>query len=152
MNAAAVSANPSASLQTLLQDRYHDFNNLQSALQNGNISNAQQAFAAFQQDAQKTAQLSGANSLFGAGTQASKDLQALGGALKSADLSGAQKAFATLTRDITSASQSAQVIDNVSLHHPNLAKSVSNGARAFGSNPAMNGTAKAAGTVLNQQA
>src|ERR1700722_8119688 len=75
--------------------RNEDFNTLQSTLQAGNLSGAQGAFAAFLQDVQKTALTAGPASLFGPGTQASKDLQNLGGALKSADLAGAQKALAT---------------------------------------------------------
>jgi len=86
-----------------LSPRSQDFAALQSSLQAGNLVGAQQAFAAFQQDVQKTAQAAGPSNLFAPGTQASHDLQTLGGALRSANLSGAQKAFATLLQDIQTA-------------------------------------------------
>jgi len=82
--------------------RNEDFAILQNTLQSGNLPAAQGAFAAFQQDVQKTTLTSGPGSLFSPGTQASKDLQTLGVNLKSANLTGAQKAFATLVQDIQS--------------------------------------------------
>ena len=76
MNVSAISS---------LSQRAEDFTALHNTLQAGNLAAAQSAFAAFQQDVQKTAQLAGPASLFGPGTQASKDLQNLGNALKSAN-------------------------------------------------------------------
>jgi hypothetical protein len=133
--------------------RHEDFNTLQSALQSGNISNAQSAFAAFLQDVQKTAQTAGPSSIFSPGTQASKDLQALGNALKSANLNGAQKAFATLQQDIQSAGQSPATLPFSQGHHALTPSEIANnGAETFQAGAQGSPVAQAIGNILNMKA
>ncbi len=133
--------------------RHEDFNTLQSALQSGNISNAQSAFAAFLQDVQKISQTAGAASLFGPGTQASKDLQALGNALKSANLTGAQKAFATLQQDIQTAGQSPATLPFLHGHHPLTPSEIANnGVETFQAAAQGSAAAQSIGNILNFKA
>jgi hypothetical protein len=116
-------------------------NSIQSALQSGNITNAQHAFAAFEQEVQK-ATATGAKTIFAPGTQQSKDLQLLGNALKSADLNGAQTAFATLKQDINSVTQ----LTNHSSSSSSSARSLSGAGRIS------NGPSHVAGSILNFRA
>lgn len=109
MNIAAVSP---------LAKRDDDFALLQSTLQSGNLSAAQGAYAAFQQDVQKTSLAGGSQSLFSPGTKASGDLQAVGANLRSSNIQGAQKAFATLMQDIQSAGHAAATPPATHGHHP----------------------------------
>lgn len=81
--------------------RFKDLQNLDQALQSGNLANAQAAFSTFQQN------LSTSNSTqtpSSSNSAVSKDLQSIQSALKSGDLSGAQKAFTQLKADFKSAS------------------------------------------------
>jgi hypothetical protein len=148
MNVSAVSTNPSD-----LTQRYADFNALQSALQSGNLTSAQHAFAAFEQEIQQ-AQTAGASSLFAAGTQPGKDLQRLSSALKAADLAGAQTAFASLKQDVQMAGPSDGVPSVGHVHpHRNLthAAIAANGVQAFGANVS-GGVAATLGSILNFKA
>jgi hypothetical protein len=77
----------------------NDFNAVGSALQSGNLSTAQSALAAFQNDLPGTPQ-SPSDKPFGNNSQANTDYQSLAGAVQSGDLSGAQKAFASLQNDL----------------------------------------------------
>jgi len=139
MNVAAVSAT--------LGQRHQDFDALQSALQTGNITSAQSAFAAFLQDVQKTALTAGPNSLFAPGTQTSHDLQALGNALKSANLTGAQTAFASLKQDIQTMGLSASGQPVTYIHHrQSHADIAGNQVGTIASDPA------SIGSILNLQA
>jgi hypothetical protein len=132
--------------------RHEDFDTLQSALQTGNISSAQRAFAAFLQDVQKTAQTAGPSSLFSPGTQASKDLQALGSALQSANLAGAQNAFATLQQDIQAAGQSPANLP-FAHHHPVTPSEIAhNGAATFKAAAQGSAAAQSIGNILNLKA
>ena len=70
-----------------------DFQNLGKALQSGNLSDAQQAFATLQQDSPTSGQPQGNQS-----SNASNPMQDLGNALQSGDLSGAQTAFAQMQK------------------------------------------------------
>lgn len=88
------------STQNTTSNPFSDLGAISSALQNGDLSGAQKAFATLQQDlgttsTQNTSATSG-NSTVTSGT----DLTALGNALQSNDLSGAQNAFATLMQDL----------------------------------------------------
>jgi hypothetical protein len=144
MNVSAVSP---------MAKRHEDFNTLQTALQSGNISSAQSAFAAFLQDVQKTAQTTGPAGLFGPGTQASRDLQALGSALKSANLVGAQKAFATLQQDIQTAGQSTASLPVGHAHHPLTPSEIANnGVETFKTGAQGSAVAQSIGNILNLQA
>jgi len=86
--------------QNTTSNPFSDLAAISSALQNGDLSGAQKAFATLQQDlgttsTQNTSATSG-NSTATSGT----DLTSLGNALQSNDLSGAQNAFATLMQDL----------------------------------------------------
>lgn len=72
-----------------MAQRKQDFQSLADALQSGNLSDAQKAFAQLQSDGVKTSQTQNSNSQ-------SSPLQALASALQNGDLSGAQQAFAQL--------------------------------------------------------
>jgi hypothetical protein len=76
-----------------------DFNSLGSALQSGNVSAAQSALSAFQQDLQSNPQLSSSQP-FGDNNQADRNYQSLVSSLQSGNLSSAQKAFASLQTDL----------------------------------------------------
>jgi predicted RNA methylase len=77
----------------------NDFNAIGSALQSGNLSDAQSALATFQQDLPGNSQTS-TNPPFGNNSQANTDYQSLVSALKSGNLSDAQKAYASLQNDL----------------------------------------------------
>jgi hypothetical protein len=77
----------------------NDFNAIGNALQSGNLSSAQSALAAFQQDLPGSSQ-SPSKQPFGNNSQANTDYQGLTSALQSGDLSGAQKAFTNLQNDL----------------------------------------------------
>lgn len=89
-------------LQTNFGQSIKDFQSLGSALQAGNMSGAQTAFAALQKDLPASFQ-STATQPFGNNTQANTDFQNLTSALRSGDLTGAQKAFASLGNDLKAA-------------------------------------------------
>jgi len=75
------------------QKRKEEFDTLKQALQSGDLSGAQQAFTALQQDAPNAKQTSADSSV-------TTDISALGKALAAGDLSSAQSAFSTLQTDI----------------------------------------------------
>jgi hypothetical protein len=77
----------------------NDFNAIGSALQSGNLSDAQSALATFQQDLPGNSQTPN-NQPFGNNTQANTDYQSLVGALKSGNLSEAKTAYAGLQNDL----------------------------------------------------
>jgi soluble cytochrome b562 len=110
-----------------------DFSALGQALQSGNVTQAQKAFATLQQDMQSvqghhhhhrhhhgsastqstdsTTSNSSAQSTNGSGqNQFATDFSALGQALQNGDLSGAQAAFATLQQDMQSAAANFNVL------------------------------------------
>jgi outer membrane protein assembly factor BamD (BamD/ComL family) len=79
-----------------------DFKALQSALQSGDLSSAQQAFTALQKDNPNFAQaMSGSNSSSQT-NPVSTAFQSLQSALQSGNLSGAQSAFTSLTQALQS--------------------------------------------------
>jgi soluble cytochrome b562 len=85
-----------------------DLNAVGQALQSGNVSDAQEAFAKLQQDMQSIQGHHHHHINGSAGTQGSgenpfaTDLNAVGQALQSGDLSGAQQDFAKLQQDVQS--------------------------------------------------
>ena len=83
-----------------------DFKALQSALQSGDLTGAQQAFATLQQDQQNAPHAAKGPGASALATQVSQDFQALQSALSSGDLSGAKQAFATLKQDLQGAGRS----------------------------------------------
>jgi hypothetical protein len=72
-----------------------DFQSLASALQSGDLSSAQQAFAQLQQDNPRLAQALNSDSSTSDNSRLN-DLKSLAGALQSGNLAGAQQAFAQL--------------------------------------------------------
>lgn len=95
------SANPSyaSSASSSITQRFKDLQNLDQALQSGNLSDAQSAFATFQQNLTTSGLNQGP---FSSGSAASKDVQSIQSALQAGDLSGAQKAFGQLKTDLRS--------------------------------------------------
>jgi hypothetical protein len=79
--------------QNTASNPFSDLAAISSALQNSDLTGAQQAFATLQQDMGNS---STQTTIVTPGT----DLTALGNALQSNDLSGAQNAFATLMQDL----------------------------------------------------
>ncbi len=80
--------------------RLERFQAFRSALQAGNLTLAQGAFAAFQKDIQK-----GLQNLVNGGApsqhaEVTKDIQAIGDALAAGDIAAAQKAFTALKQDL----------------------------------------------------
>ena len=92
-------------VQSPWKKRAQDFKALQTALQAGDLSGAQQAFATLQKDQPASSQAAQTANAPSQNSQGAKDLQALQGALTSGDVSGAQQAFAALKQDIQGAGQ-----------------------------------------------
>jgi hypothetical protein len=86
--------------QAGFKQHLQDFKALDNALQSGDLSAAQSAFAAFQRDVQKSSPAAQGSQPFGKNDQEAKDVETLQSALKSGDLSGAQKAIAALKHDM----------------------------------------------------
>jgi hypothetical protein len=111
MTTSNISATTSPYYQAIdpssFKQRSQDFKALANALQSGDLSSAQSAFAAFQKDLPSSSQASSsqANSSqpFGQNSQANKDFQTLQNSLASGDISGAQSAFTALKKDLKSA-------------------------------------------------
>ena len=80
-----------------------NFQALGSALQSGNLSAAQSAFAALTQNA--SGSVGSSTSSSSPNQTLAQDLNTLATALKSGNVSDAQKAFATFQQDLTSVSQ-----------------------------------------------
>ena len=80
-----------------------DLKALGSALQSGDLSSAQNAFAKLQKDAQNNPRLQKA--LADKNSPAGKDFQALQSALSSGNVGSAQKAYASLQKDLKGAQQ-----------------------------------------------
>jgi hypothetical protein len=76
-----------------------DFNAIGSALQSGDLSNAQTAVATFQQSLQANSQTS-TDQPFGKNSKANNDFQSLTRAIQSGDVAAAQKAFSNLQTDL----------------------------------------------------
>lgn len=105
MTISGISANSTlyqTSQTTFNTQRRQDFQKLSQALQSGDLSSAQQAFAQLQQGAPGVGQTQGSqqngqNSQNG--SPFSQDIAALSTALQSGDIAGAQQAFAKLQQD-----------------------------------------------------
>jgi soluble cytochrome b562 len=87
--------------QKQFQQTRTDFSTLQSSLSSGNLTAAQQAYAALTQDIQNAQQTQGGQQAEGT-NQLGTDLTAVGSALQSGNITSAQSAFATLTQDLES--------------------------------------------------
>jgi hypothetical protein len=94
---AGASQGPAAAFK----QRRADLNALKTALQSGDLTGAQKAFAALQQDLQSTQGAAGKRGdASGQSSTLAKDLDALKTALQSGDLTGAQRAFASVQQDM----------------------------------------------------
>jgi hypothetical protein len=93
-----------------------DFKSIGGALKSGNVSAAQTALSAFQQDLQSNSQTSSTQP-FGNNTQANTDYQSLVSGLQSGNLSSAQKAFASLQTDLQTAQTSTKSAHRGHHHH-----------------------------------
>jgi TolA-binding protein len=104
MSISGVSSNNNlyqTNMTSINSQRKQDFQNLASALQSGDLSSAQKAFAQLQQDGPKVGQAqSSQNSNQSSGQN--NPFQALASALQSGDLSGAQQAFSQLQQSMKS--------------------------------------------------
>ncbi|MGD0816435.1 MAG: hypothetical protein ABSA83_22825 [Verrucomicrobiota bacterium] len=87
----------------------NDFNAIGSALQSGNLADAQSTLAEFQQDLPGQSQTP--NQPFGNDTQANTDYQKLAGALNAGNLAVARQAYAGLQNDLQGTGKSHR-------HHP----------------------------------
>jgi len=112
----------SANGSSAMNQRMKDFQALGQALQSGNLTSAQSAFAALQQNLSQTSQSSSGQGPLAANSAASKDVQSIQSALQSGDISGAQKAFTQLKTDLQS-SQKA----HGGHHHGHHAPAVNDG-------------------------
>jgi len=79
----------------------NDFTALATAMQSGNLSDAQQAFAALKQDAPSLFQTSSSSSSTSTTSAVSTALNTLGTALQSGSTSNAQQAFTSLQQTLT---------------------------------------------------
>lgn len=98
-SSAAYAANNSKSA---FAQRRQDFKSLSDALQSGDLTGAQQAYAALQKDAPARAAgqgQQGGQQQSGNGSSPQNAFASLGQALQSGDLSGAQQAFSQLQND-----------------------------------------------------
>ncbi len=112
VSATSLSAITSLNQASIYDQRRKDFQALASAVNSGDISQAQQALSALQSDTQSSqttasgsAQTSQSVSPLGA--QIKTDFSALTTAVQNGDLTGAQSALSNLKQDSSSASQSA---------------------------------------------
>ena len=129
-------------VQTGFQQQIQDFKALASALQSGDLSAAQTAFAAFQKDIQGNSQSPQAAALSDSNSQLGKDFQALQSALQSGDLSSAQQAFATLQQDLKTTHHH---------HHHHHSGGIDPDKTAQSTSSTATSTATV-GTILDQQA
>ena len=115
-----------------------DFQGLASAVQSGNLSSAQTALNAFQQDIQNNSKGPLAAALSDPNSQISKDFQALQKAVQSNDVSGAQSALAALKQDFKS------------IHHHHHHHNADNDGTQSTTNTSSNGATTS--STLDQQA
>jgi len=100
---------PASQTPSPVQQVQQEYSQLANALQSGNLTNAQSAFAALQQALQSQAGTNGASSPASTTTTTSgpiaNDLNTLGEALNSGSLTQAQSAFSQLQSDVQTAEQ-----------------------------------------------
>jgi hypothetical protein len=142
-----------SSINSGFQKTIQDFKALASALQSNDLSGAQNALAAFQQDLQNAPANTKARSPFDSNSQLGKDLQAVQTALQSNDLTGAQKAFATLQQDLQSAIQS-QGTHKAHHHHrqDNDGDDSATGSSSSASDSATDAASQSSNSILDAQA
>ena len=114
ISSVASATSPQAANQNQVNQLAKSFNAIGSALQSGDVSNAQSALTTFQQALQSSSQTTDQQP-FGKNTMANMDYQSLTSDLQSGDLAGAQKAFTSLQNDL--ASPSTQSVQSAYLGH-----------------------------------
>jgi DNA-binding FadR family transcriptional regulator len=123
MSVSSVSSNLSLSQtdwRSLMNQWKQDFKQLASALQNGDLTGAQQAYTALQQlqqSSQSSSQSPSGQPASSSGNPIQNDFAALGQALQSGDLNAAQSAFSQLQSDMKAASQNGASGAVQSAHH-----------------------------------
>ncbi len=126
MSISGISSDPTVSqnyASNPFQQVRKDFAALGKALQSGNVSDAQNAFATLQTDMQNIGQSQNSQQAVastqqaGANSQLDNDLNALSSALGNGDLQGAQKAFAALQKDMQQARQTQGGQQTQKAHH-----------------------------------
>jgi hypothetical protein len=144
-------SNSIASQQSGIKQTKADFQALSTALQSGDLSGAQTAFAQLQKDNPRIAQAlnssSGSSASSGtssSGSSPTSALQSLGSALQNGDLSGAQAALAQVQQNAPT-----QHAGHGHHHHGGAAASTDNATTT--SSPTTT-TASGAGSILNTTA
>ena len=134
---------------SIFQQTGQDFRALQNALQSGDLSSAQQAFASLQKDLQPAAGAAGSSSAspWSQNNPLGKDFQALQSALQSGDLSGAQSAFASVKQDL----QSAGAARGHHHHHHKSSSAARSGTQTSDST-STSAVSATTGSLLNIQA
>jgi hypothetical protein len=126
MSISGISSDPTVSqnyASNPFQQVRKDFAALGKALQSGNVSDAQNAFATLQTDMQNIGQSQNSQQAVastqqaGANSQLDNDLNALSSALGNGDLQGAQKAFAAVQKDMQQARQTQGGQQTQKAHH-----------------------------------
>jgi len=141
-------------VQSGFKQLVQNFKALESALQSNDLSSAQQAFAAFQQDIQNLTQETQPAQALGQNTQLGKDFQALQSALQSNNLTAAKQAFATLQQDM----QTTRAGHAHHAHHHHQAASGSNdgvsddGVQSTSTTSNTSASSQSDGVTLDQQA
>jgi len=132
----STSAQPYAAQSSGGSNFRQDFQGLETALLNGDVSGAQSALSSLQQTISAAPGSSNPNSIMSqlgnSNSQLGQDLQSVSSALSSNDVQGAQKAFAKLQQDLESARQSAgaQGHHGHHGHHAHASTDTDNGASA----------------------
>jgi ribosomal protein S20 len=154
MNVSSINAATTAyqtSIQSTFKQRAQDFKALQSALQSGDLSGAQQAFATLQKDRQGSTQAAaGAGNASSQSSPMASDIQTLQSALQSGDLSSAQSAFATLKQDLQSAGAAHQAHRHH--HHAQAGGASSSTGQTSGSTSSTTDVGSVVASLLNAQA
>ena len=153
MNVSGINAATTAyqtSVQSSFKQDAQDFKALQTALQSGDVTSAQQAFASLQKDMQKSSPAAAATSTpSGQSSPISTDFQTLQTALQSGDLSGAQSAFATLKQDMQSTAAAKGAHHH---HHHESASATGSTTQAPNSTTSSNDVGSVIASLLNTQA
>jgi len=149
MSICSVSSSNSSSwgyVQNGFSQSIQDFKALETAVQSGDPSSAQQALAAFQQDLQNNPNSPLAKAIADPNSQIGKDFQALQSAVQSGDTTSAQSALAALQQDLKAAHT-----HHHHHHHGSDGDSNTNTQAATDSSSTTT-TSPTLGTVLNEQA
>jgi len=141
------------SAQNTFNQSFNDFKSIGSAVQSGNLTSAQSALTAFQNDLQSNSGQNPLSQLFSNNSKLSNDLTTLQTALKSNDTSGAQSAFKTLASDMQSAMKT-QAPHGHRHHHRVDAESDNDASTATSSTSPADSTAESTstGSTLDVQA